>query len=54
MLIIEKEFIKNFNTNTYKHNASYSTGIKFNPQLLNSYKLKVLKFLNKVEEIIEY
>lgn len=36
-----------------RHNASYSTGIKFNSQLISSYKLKVLKFLNKVEEIIE-
>jgi len=57
--LIEELSINKNDANLYsnlkedRHSASYSTGIKFNSKLISSYKLKVLKFLNKVEEIIE-
>lgn len=36
-----------------RHDASYSTDIKFTKELIEDYQRKVIKFLNKAEEIIE-
>src|SRR3989339_808916 len=35
-----------------RHEASYTTNIKFNQEIINDYEDKVLDFINKTEELI--
>jgi uncharacterized protein (UPF0332 family) len=36
-----------------RHDASYMTNTKFSEEIINDYEIKVLNFINKVEEILE-
>lgn len=36
-----------------RHDASYMTNTKFSDKIINDYEIKVLNFINKVEEILE-
>lgn len=35
-----------------RHNASYQTNTQFSEEIINEYKIKVIKFINKVEKIL--
>ena len=53
-LSIEKEDAELYtNLKSDRHDASYSTETKFTKELVKEYQEEVIKFLNKVEEIIE-
>jgi len=36
-----------------RHDASYSTDIKFTKEIIENYQNEVIKFINKVESILE-
>ena len=36
-----------------RHDASYSTEIKFTKEIIDNYQKEVIKFINKVEEILQ-
>ena len=36
-----------------RHDASYTTNIKFNQETIDNYESKVLDFINKTEELIQ-